>query len=160
MEEIDDTVELGVVAGLEFMASDDPRKKFIITAEYLQDAGGEHEGYTFSLSARVWYPVSKPIDVSIGVGATYADEDYMDTYFGVSPIDSARTGLPIFELGDGTIKDVKVIPAVVVHLSRSWHVAAGGRFSRLLDDAKDSPVVEDRGAKDQIIAGVGLAYSW
>jgi outer membrane protein len=103
--------------------------------------------------------LSKAIDVSLGVGATYADEDYMETYFGVSPSDADRTALPVFE-ADGGIKDVRILPAVVVHLSEFWHVGVGARYQRLLGDAEDSPVVDDRGSADQFMAGLAVAYSW
>jgi outer membrane protein len=83
----------------------------------------------------------------------------MDKYFGVSPKDSDRTGLPIFEAEAG-VKEVRVIPAVVVHFSPKWHAGFGVRYARLLDDAEDSPVVDERGSADQWIAGAALAYAW
>lgn len=159
MEEIDGTIEAGVFGGFTFIDGANPRKRFIVSVEYLQDIGGEHEGYTASVSARFWHPLSKAIDVSLGVGATYADEDYMETYFGVSPSDADRTALPVFE-ADGGIKDVRILPAVVVHLSEFWHVGVGARYQRLLGDAEDSPVVDDRGSADQFMAGLAVAYSW
>jgi outer membrane protein len=159
MEEIDGTLEGGLVAGLTFVDRQEPRKRFITTVEFLHDIGDAHEGYTLSLSARYWYPMSQAVDITIGAGLTYADDDYMSTYFGVSGTDSVRTGLPVFDAGGG-IKDFRIIPGVVVHLSRSWHVGAGVRYQRLLSDAKDSPVVDERGSADQWIAGLALAYSW
>ena len=50
--------------------------------------------------------------------------------------------------------------AAVFHLSESWHIAAGAQWRPLLDDAADSPIVEDRGDKNQWIYGIGAAYSW
>ena len=37
---------------------------------------------------------------------------------------------------------------------------AGVRYSRLLSDAKDSPVVDERGSASQLAGGVGVLYSW
>lgn len=159
MEEIDGTVEAGLFAGLTFRNQRDPRKRFLTSVEYLQDVGDGHEGYTISLSARYWHPWSKTVDLTIGGGFTYADDDYMSTYFGVSPADSTRTGLPVFD-AEGGIKSVKIIPGIMVHLSRSWHVGGGLRYQLLLSDAKDSPVVDDRGDSNQIVATVAVAYSW
>lgn len=159
MKEIDDTIEAGVIGRVEFVDRTNPRKRFIASVEFLHDIEDEHEGYIVALSARYWHPLSKAIDVAIGANASYADEDYMSTYFGVSPRDSVRTGLPVFE-ADGGIKDVSILPAAVVHLSMSWHLGLGVRYSHLLSDAKDSPVVDDRGSAEQFIAGLGIAYSW
>ena len=99
------------------------------------------------------------VDLGLVVGASYADNNYMETYFGVSEKDSERTDLPVFKAGSG-IKDWRVIPAVVVHFSPQWHAGIGARYSRLLDDAADSPVVNDRGSKDQWIYGIAVAYAW
>lgn len=41
-----------------------------------------------------------------------------------------------------------------------WHLAVGAKYFRLLDDAQDSPVVDNRGERDQWIAGLGFAYGW
>jgi outer membrane protein len=159
MEEIDDTIEGGVFAGLTFIDPKDSRKRFLTSVELLTDLGGNHDGSTISFSARYWHPLSKSVDITIGGGFTYADDDYMSTYFGVSNADSARTGLPVFNAGGG-IKSFRIIPGVMIHLSRSWHVGGGLRYQLLLSDASDSPVTDDRGSDTQIIATVAVAYSW
>ena len=159
MEEIDDTVEAGLFAGVEFVEGDNPRQRFISSIQFLGDVGNEHGGYTAALVARYWYPVHKAVDVSLGVGGTYADDHYMSTYFGVDQRDADKTGLSVFDAESG-VKDVNLSPAVVVHLSMNWHLAVGAKYFRLLDDAQDSPVVDDRGERDQWIAGLGVAYSW
>lgn len=159
MKEIEGTIEAGLFGGVTFINSENPRKRFITSVEFLHDVGGEHEGYTVSLRARYWYPVSRAIDVTLGAGVTYADDDYMSTYFDVTPGDSAGTGLPIFEAGGG-IKDIVILPAAVVHFSEAWHVGIGARYQLLLDDAENSPVVDVRGSADQLVAGMAVAYSW
>lgn len=159
MEEIDDTVEVGLFAGVEFVEEGNPRQRFISSLQFLGDVGDEHRGYTVNLTARYWYPVHKAVDVSLAVGGTYADDHYMSTYFGVDQRDSDKTGLDIFDAESG-VKNFDLSPAVVVHLSMDWHLAFGAKYFRLLDDAEDSPVVDDRGDRDQWIAGLGVAYSW
>jgi len=159
MEEIDGTVEGGGFLGVEFIDSDNPRKRFLASVDFLTDLGGEHEGSSVFVSARFWYPVSRMFDFGMGVNTTYASDDYMSTYFGVTPQDAGRTGLRVYE-ADGGLKDIRVLPALVMHLSETWHLAFGVQYRRLLDDAEDSPVVDERGSSDQWLYGVGLAYSW
>jgi outer membrane protein len=159
MEEIDGTFEAGAFFGYEWIDSKNPLHRWGFTLEFLSDVGGEYNGYLVSLSARYWHPVAKMVDLGIGIGTTYCDENYMEKYFGVDERDSDRTGLPIFE-AEGGVKEVRVIPAVVVHFSPQWHVGAGIRYARLLDDAEDSPVVDERGSADQWVAGVAVAYAW
>jgi len=159
MEEIDDTAEMGAFIGAQFIDKSNPRHRFTATLDFLGDVGNVYNGYNVTLSARYWYPISMPIDLSIGASATYADDNYMQTYFGVSQEDSIRSGLRVFNASSG-IKDFTVSPAVVYHLSKQWHVGAGLRYQRLLDDAENSPVVRDRGSADQWIYGLALGYSW
>jgi MipA family protein len=159
MKEIDDTVEVGGFLGYEWIDRGNLRHRFFISADCLTDVKGEYDGYIISLSARYWYPVCKRADFLIGAGGTYADDNYMETYFGVSPADAFRTGLPVFQAEAG-VKDVNVTPAVIVHLNPDWHLGIGFRYSHLLEDADESPVVDIRGDANQFIAGVGIAYSW
>ncbi len=48
----------------------------------------------------------------------------------------------------------------VFHFNRNWHLGAGVMYKRLLNDAADSPVVDDRGSADQLLAVVAGIYSW
>jgi outer membrane protein len=159
MEKIDGAVEGGVFAGLTFTDPKNPRKRFLTSVEFLHDIGDAYEGYNISLSARYWHPWSRAVDLTIGGGFTYADDDYMSTYFGVSNADSARTGLPVFNAGGG-VKSFQIVPGILYHLSRTWHVGAGLRYQVLMSDASDSPVTDTRGSDTQIIASVALAYTW
>jgi len=159
MKEIDDTIEAGAFAGIELVDSSDPRQRFLASVEVLSDVGSEYNGYNFSLSASYWMPVSKPVDIMIGGGITWADDNYMGTYFGVDQEDAARTGLPVYE-ADGGFLMARVNAGAVLHLSMSWHVAAGVQYRPLLNQATDSPIVKDCGSPDQFIAGLGVAYSW
>ncbi|MEW6586222.1 MAG: MipA/OmpV family protein, partial [Nitrospirota bacterium] len=142
MTTVKNTVEAGAFAGVEFRASENPRNRFIASVTFLSDVGDEYKGYNISLLARYWHQAHQMVDISLGAGATYADDNYMDTYFSVDQENAGRTGLNLFRAESG-IKDFSVSPAVVVHLSRDWHVAAGARYKRLLDDAEDSPLVDE-----------------
>jgi outer membrane protein len=159
MEEIDGTIEAGAFVGYEWRDSQNPLHRWGVTLDFLADVGGEYKGYLASLSARYWYPVAKMIDIGLAVGTTYGSDNYMDTYFGVSERDSEASGLSAFDAEDG-FREVRVIPAVVMHFSPQWHAGIGVRYSRLLDDAEDSPIVDDRGDANQWIYGFGVAYAW
>ena len=47
-----------------------------------------------------------------------------------------------------------------MHLSPNWHLGAGLRYQELQGDAKDSPIVDERGDSTQMIYGLGLGYVW
>lgn len=159
MEKIDGTAEAGGYVGVELIDSQNPRRRFLASVEVLGDVGDTYNGYYITLSSRYWYPVSQlPLDLSLGMSATYADGNFMQTYYGVTPSDSARSGLPVYNAGAGW-RDWSVSPTAVVHLSRSWHVAAGVRLQVLLNSAGSSPVV-NVGSTSQWLAGLGVGYTW
>lgn len=159
MKDIDDTVEAGGFIGVEFIDQANPRKRFMASVDFLADLGSEHDGYSIYFNTKVWYPVSRMFDIGLGAGFSYADSDYMETYFGVDRSDSARSGLPMFDADSG-IKDLRIYPMAIMHLSPNWHVGAGVQYRVMVGDADDSPVVDDRGSSSQWIAGIGLGYSW
>ena len=110
-------------------------------------------------SLRYFKPVLKPLTLSIGTTLTYGNSDYMETYFGVDPGNAARSGLSLFR-ADGGLRDVRVPLMAIFSFSENWHVGGGVIYSRLLGDAADSPVTDDRGSKNQFFVGAGLAYAW
>lgn len=159
MTEIDDTVEAGAFLGVNWKINGDRRHRIVADVEALFDVGDEYNGVIGTISARYWRPVGKMFDVVLGVGFQFADNDFTNTYFGVSATDSSLSGLPIYEADGGTY-NFRIFPGVVMHLSPKWHLAAGLRYQRLVGDSEDSPVVKDAGSADQFIAGLGVAYSW
>jgi outer membrane protein len=159
MRDIDGTVEAGVFAGWTWIGEDDPRHRFTTSVQFLQDVAGEHEGYLVSASARYFQPVTLPLTLSIGATLTYGSSDYMQTYFGVDSDNAARSGLPEFSASSG-MRDVRIPMMAIYSLSPKWHIAGGLIYSRLVGDASDSPVVDERGSRDQLFAGLGVAYAW
>lgn len=91
------------------------------------------------------------------VGATYASSDYMDAFFSVSSAQAATpaAGLNAFDAEAG-IKDVYVGLSASIPLADSWKLRLAGRYSHLVGDAADSPVVE---TESQWSGGIGLTWS-
>jgi outer membrane protein len=159
MQEIDGTFEAGAFFGVDWKINDDMRHRFVTDVELLFDVGNEYNGVNGTVSARYWRPFGKMFDGVIGVAFQFADDKYVNKYFGVNFIDTALSGLPFYQ-GDGGVTNFRVYPGVVMHLSEQWHLAAGLRYQRITGDSADSPVVSMRGDADQWIAGLGAAFSW
>jgi outer membrane protein len=130
-----------------------------VSLQFQHDVGGTHEGFLITPSMRYWHPVTRALTVSLGGSFTYGSGDYMSTYFDVTAADATRSGLTQFSADSG-IRDVRIAPMLVYSLSQSWHVAGGFIYSRLLGDAADSPIVDDRGDENQFFAGLGIVYAW
>ena len=161
MKEIEGTIEAGAFVGIQLVDKDNPRNRFLSQIEFLGDVGGEYDGWNIGLTANYYFQVHKAVDLFVGAGIMYADDNYMETYFGVDQEDSDRTDniLPVYEADAGFLM-AKANAGAVMHLSYQWHIAAGVQYRPLLSDAADSPVVDDRGDSNQWVAGLGVAYSW
>jgi len=159
MNDINGTVGVGAFGGWTWVGSDDPRHRFSVGTEALFDEGGEHDGYVISGSVKYYQPVARPLTLSIGASLTYGSGNYMDKYFGVGLGDAASSGLSPFK-ADGGLRDIRVPLIAIFSFSENWHVMGSVIYTRLLNDAADSPVVDKRGSKDQLFAGLGIAYAW
>jgi outer membrane scaffolding protein for murein synthesis (MipA/OmpV family) len=80
----------------------------------------------------------------------------MDTYFGVTPAESAASGLPAYD-PDSWLKGAGVEGEVRYALNRHWAVRGEAGYERLLADAADSPIART-GSRNQFNAAVGLTY--
>ncbi len=118
------------------------------------DIEGEDQGTlaTFDLSAR--YRATPELSFSAGPGITWADDDYMTTFFGVSGEQAARSSLPAYE-AKGGVHALRFGVGASYRFERRWSV--GGRVSRarLTGDAADSPITRDR---TQYTAAIFAAY--
>jgi MipA family protein len=75
----------------------------------------------------------------------------MDNYFGVS---GSAVGLADFD-ADAGFKDVYVEVGLKADLDERWSARTTLRYSRLIGDAADSPIVE---SEDQFQGLFGLTY--
>ncbi len=125
-------------------------------ASYSHQATGDETGglLRFGLETRI--PMSGRMTLTALGGATWASDDYMQSYFGVSAAQATRTGLSAYSASAG-IKDVHVGLNAELPLADVWTLRLTGRYARLVGDAADSPIVE---RQDQLTGGVGLTYKF
>ena len=90
---------------------------------------------------------------------SYVDDDYMNEYFGVDGSDAASSGLPFYE-ADGGIKDFGMGISVDYSFTPVWGVISWFNYYRMIGDAKDSPIVDSEGNRNQLKAGLVLTYSF
>ena len=156
---ISKTIEAGVFGALEFVAPSDPRKRLRLDLRIQQDLAGGHDGWIASGAIQGWYPIEGLAEVGLALGTTYGSHDYMSTFFDVREQDSAQSGLAPFSAGAG-FRDVRLTLGALVPVTEHWLVGASVMFMRLVGDAAESPIVDDRGSPNQISGGLGAAYAW
>jgi outer membrane protein len=158
LPEIDASLDLGWTVGAEFVDPGNAARRMRADASFRYDVTGAHGGYVLGASASGWTPT--PFFLLGGFAAvTWGSDEYMDTYFGVSPSGAAASGLPTFNASAGT-RDIAAGLVAIVPVNDRLLAGAGILYSRLLDDAADSPIVDLRGDRDQVIYGVGVAWAF
>jgi outer membrane scaffolding protein for murein synthesis (MipA/OmpV family) len=90
------------------------------------------------------------------IGATWADQDFMDAFFSVDVMQAKYSGLNQYD-ADSSVKDVYIGLSADVPLSQLWSLRLTGQYSRLIGDAADSPIVE---TENQLFGGLGLTYQF
>ena len=149
-DSIDASFLLGVMAGYDFIAG--RQRDLGIMLDVKQDVGGDN-GFLGTIQGFYGTAVGNRSWLGLGIETTWASEDYMSSYFGVNAGDSAQSGLDQFDADEG-LKDVALIVSYTYAFGERWSVTGVGRYARLLSDAEDSPVVDDRGDANQFVVGL------
>ena len=85
---------------------------------------------------------------------TWADRKFMQSYYGITPLQSSLTGLPVYAAGSG-LRAVQWGVLGSVELSPRWLIPWSASMQRLAGDAADSPIALERTTWS---ANAGVAY--
>ena len=152
MKDIDDAVELGFFVGEE-------RGPMYVGFNFVTDVSDKHEGFVAELAGTYTNKVSDRLQVMLGAGLAFANSDYMETYFGITPADSVKSGLPVYT-PDDAVKDIGFSISTRYTPGANWGIMGFIKYNALLGDAKDSPLVDDEGSYNQPIAGAAITYTY
>jgi len=152
MQDIDDAFELGAFGSLDI-------NNWLLGVELLADISDEHDGMLATVSVGYRWKAAPALSIMPKVYTTYADGDYMDTYFGVNSGNRGASGFADFEADSG-FKDVGINLVVDYTLWDRWGISGVLAYSALLNDAKDSPLVDEVGDDKQMFFGLMGTYRW
>jgi MipA family protein len=161
---LDTAVELGVSGGVTAYRLLNPYDALTLSADVKWDVAGAYRGMTWSPSISYLTPVSKAVLVTLVASARHVDDDYARYYYSVTPAQSAVSSLPEYQAKGGW---ESVTAGLVVGWDLSGDLRDGGfalfsvaSYSRMLNDAKDTPYTSLRGDADQWVVGGGVAYTF
>ena len=127
-------------------------------ADYVLDISDEHDGSLLTMrGAYTCENIMDNLKLTTALSTTYADSDYMKTYFQVDASNVGTSGLR-FRDADSGFKDVGISFVGDYSLNQNWTVRGIASYTQLLDDAKDSPVVDDEGDDGQHFLGLMGIY--
>ncbi|TCK42062.1 outer membrane scaffolding protein for murein synthesis (MipA/OmpV family) [Paraburkholderia sp. BL8N3] len=108
-----------------------------------QDIGGTGQGMQISTDLAANLPLTERLLVSVGPGFTWANSVYARTLFGVSPQQSAASGMPQFDATSG-IRDVHLNAYASYDFTKHWTASLLVTTGWLQNFAAHSPITERR----------------
>jgi outer membrane protein len=119
---------------------------------------GGHEGLVVNLSADAVWHANENLRFTIGPRLSLANKDYMQTYYGVTDLQSASSGLARFDAGAG-LHSAALATSVTYKWTDAWSTIGYAELGRLVGDAAKSPIAE-RGSETTFTIGAALTYSF
>ncbi|MDZ4189604.1 MAG: MipA/OmpV family protein [Hydrogenophaga sp.] len=144
MGEVRESTEAGVLVGYGPFS--------LLARKSLGDSG--HKGTQVDMSVAWPLKVSDKVDVSFGAGLTWADKDYMQTYFGVTPAQSLASGFRAYTPKAG-VRKFELSANAEYALAKDWKLQGSLALTQLTGDAADSSLVA---RKSNPSMSLGIAY--
>ena len=154
MTEIDGTLEVGAFVSFPFKEILMPHDSFSVDFDVLTDTGNAHKGTLLNAGTSYKYFLNKALQLGASLSTTYADSNYTQTYFGVDAIDASLSGLPEYEASAG-FKNINLVFNSLIRLSETHGISGILRYTRLIGDVADSPLVAQEGSENQVFFGIG-----
>lgn len=132
------------------------REHFVTRAEITTDIAGRGQG---TVARADLFGVLRPAQrlfLFAGPGFSWANKQYTQSYFGVTPTQSANSGLPQFEAGSG-INSIRLSLGTFYRFDRHWFAVGTLSTSRLQGDASNSPITQTR-TQNQFLAAAAYLF--
>jgi MipA family protein len=127
-------------------------------AEVRQGFNGHH-GVVSDIMMDAVVPVDAHWTLSGGPRLTLASTPALRPYFSIDAVQSAASGLPVFD-AKGGVRSVGAGTQARYLWTPQWATHAFVEYERLTGGAASSPLVEQRGSPDQVTIGFGVTHSF
>jgi len=101
--------------------------------------GPQNKGILVNLGASAPWALAKQFIIRPHIGVTWADDNYMRTFFGVSPLQASQSIFPQFNAAAG-VEDVNGGLTLVYLLTSHWFLGADASATHYLANAANSPI--------------------
>jgi len=141
LEDVDATLELGFGLGY-----DTPAWRVFGVARY---GFLGHESFVGQLGADAIFRPSDQLTVSVGPRADLGSSDFMRTYFGVTADEAVASNGRLNEFRPSSgLYSVGVELQARYRVTDAWGVETDVTYNRFIEDANDSPIVDQGSAND------------
>jgi outer membrane protein len=145
-------VDRTVLAGLFAVYSG---RSVLARAHVATDIGGKGHGTVVRLDVFGRFPGGERLAFFAGPGLTWADRRHMQTFFGVSADQAARSGLREFTANAG-VDSLRLSAGAAYRAAPRWRVIGIYSLARLQGDAAASPIIETRTQNSFFVSAIYL----
>ena len=128
-----------------------PLQGLVLTSSLRYGAGAQHKGLLVDLGAGYSSELAKNWRLGGGAGITFANAPYMQSFFGVSAAQAATSGYAVYTAGSGA-RDARAKLALTYSIDQRTSLTTVLSASRLLSEAKDSPLTRKRTSGSGVVA--------
>ena len=114
-----------------------------LTSSVRYGAGNDRHGLLLDVGLRHGLQLATQWRLGMSLSATYANRNYMQSYFGITPEQSANSGYAVSAVGAG-VRDVRLGSSLTYFITRDWAATLAVSATSLQGDAKDSVIVRER----------------
>jgi len=122
----------------------------------LRQSFGGYDSFVGDLNVNYFKRLG-PLNFSIGPRLSFAGDDYVNTFFGISASQSQRSGLAQHQ-GEAGLVSYGIGGSAVMPITAKLAVTLFAGYDRLDSDIANSPLIQERGDANQ--ASVGLAFGY
>jgi outer membrane scaffolding protein for murein synthesis (MipA/OmpV family) len=116
-----------------------------------------YNGVVADLSADAFTDITPTVRLSAGPRLTFASNGYQDAYYKVDAKQSIKSGLKPFD-PNGGLESAGIGGAITWQTTDKIETSTFAEYKRLLGDAADSSLVQERGSKNQFLIGISATY--
>ncbi len=131
-------------------------RDFNLTSALRVGAGEGGKGAVLDLGAVYRINLSPQWRLGLGVTTTWANRDYMQSFYGVTDAQSASSGNAVYTPGAG-FREVGANVALSYQINREVSATVGVAATSLMGDARNSPLARN---PDSINGMIGLSYKF
>jgi len=134
--------------------------QWLRTRAEVRDSFVGANGYIADLSADVVaHPFNDRFTATAGPRISFADQQFMESYYGVSPSQAATAGLTSYHPSAG-LRSFGAGTSLRYKWSDAWTTLGFVEYTHLANIAGQSPLIDDRGTQEQFTVGLGVKYNF
>ncbi len=131
---------------------------FYVRGSINQQLTGTDTGYLLRFATGSSHAITPKIVIKGVVTLDYGSSDYMQAYYGVTALQSSRSGLAVYDAGAG-LKSIGALLSTEYALTADWTLLATAGYTRFLGDAASSPIVESAD-RFEVRLGAQRSFDW